>query len=138
MALTATANQSVVRDCMNIIKMRDPFVYTQSFNRSNLRYYIRKKTADKKLITEIADYIVGHKHETGIIYCLSKKDTEELANELGNAIPSMKNKITFYHADLNSSVKESRQRAWSKGDVKVIWYVTPCIDLFSIVCINGW
>lgn len=121
MCLTATANQSVVRDCMNIIKMRDPFVYTQSFNRTNLRYFIRKKTADKKLIQEIADYIVAHKQETGIIYCLSKKDTEELANDLGAAIPSMKNKITFYHADISANVKEARQRAWSKGDVKVIW-----------------
>lgn len=121
MALTATANQSVVKDCMKIINMISPFVHTQSFNRSNLRYIIKKKYSDKKkLIDEISSYILDRKNQSGIIYCLSRKDTEELTDELIKAIPSFRNKITFYHAELNSDEKDRRQKAWSKGDIKVI------------------
>ncbi len=120
MALTATANKEVVKDCMNIIQMRDPFIYTQSFNRSNLRYFIHKKGPDKQTLQEIANFILKNKNATGIIYCLSKKDTEIVSEELV-ALTQMRNKITFYHADISSSEKEIRQRSWSKGDIKVIW-----------------
>lgn len=121
MALTATANNEVVKDCMSIIQMKNPYVYTQSFNRTNLRYSIHKKVTDKQTMQDIADFIMKNKNVTGIIYCLSKKDTETLCDDLGKLIPSMRNKITFYHADISMQDKESRQRAWSKGDVKVIW-----------------
>lgn len=121
MALTATANQSVVKDCMQIMKMNSPFIHTQSFNRSNLRYIIKKKLSDKKkLIEEIGSYILNRKDQSGIIYCLSRKDTEEVAEELLRVVPSLRHKITFYHAELNNDEKDRRQRAWSKGDVKVI------------------
>lgn len=121
MALTATANQSVIRDCMKILKLRDPFVHTQSFNRSNLRYSIFRKTTDKAVIEEISKYILARQNQTGIVYCLSRKDTEQLAQDLADAIPAMKRKITFYHAELPPSEKERRQKAWSKGDIRVIW-----------------
>eukprot|EP01034_Spumella_vulgaris_P039194 gene39194-48409_t len=120
MALTATANQSVVRDCMAIIQMRDPFVHTQSFNRGNLRYFVRKKESGKQLISDMGKYILSKRGATGIVYCLSKRDTETVAEELMREVPSMKNQITFYHADVPASEKERRQRMWSKGDIKVI------------------
>jgi bloom syndrome protein len=121
MALTATANQSVVRDCMRIIQMNNPFLHTQSFNRVNLTYTVKKKETGKQLIADLADYILKRKGATGIIYCLSKKDTETIAEELISAIPSMKKQITFYHADVPAQQKEQRQRLWSKGDIKLIW-----------------
>jgi superfamily II DNA helicase RecQ len=55
----------------------------------------------------------------GIIYCFSKKDTEKVTADLQQALPSMRNKISFYHADVPPDVKEQRQRLWSKGDLKV-------------------
>jgi superfamily II DNA helicase RecQ len=124
MALTATANQSVVNDCMSIIGMSNPFVHTQSFNRTNLQYSIRKKGSDKQTLQEMAEFIKQHQQETGIVYCLSKRDTETVAEELSKLLSESrlwKNKITFYHADISAHDKEIRQRAWSKGDIKVIW-----------------
>jgi len=120
MALTATANQSVVKDCMLIMKLSSPFIHTQSFNRANLRYIIKRKLSQKNLIEDIAQYIMSRKTQSGIIYCLSRKDTEELVDDLVKAVPELRGKITFYHAELNSTEKEKRQKSWSKGDIKVI------------------
>jgi bloom syndrome protein len=120
MALTATANNSVVQDVMRVLQMKNPFLHSQSFNRSNLRYSIRPKVSDKKVVQEIGEFVLKHRKQSGIIYCLSRKDTKQLAEELQSVIPAMKREITFYHADLTAQEKESRQRAWSKGDVKLI------------------
>lgn len=120
MALTATANRSVVEDVKKILKMRDPYQHSQSFNRSNLRYTIRRKESDKKVVQEIAEFVLKHRKQSGIIYCLSRKDTQQLAVALQQAIPAMKREITFYHADISQADKESRQRRWSQGDVKLI------------------
>ena len=120
MALTATANNAVVKDVMRVLQMKDPFLHSQSFNRSNLRYSIRRKDSEKKTIQEIGDFVLKHRKQSGIIYCLSRNNTQQLSEELQKAIPSMKREITFYHADLTPQQKESRQRAWSKGDVKLI------------------
>lgn len=121
MLLTATANQTVVRDCMEIVQMRNPFLHTQSFNRTNLRYFVKPKDSPKQCIDDIADFVFKRRNETGIVYCFSKKDTENMAEALIKALPVMRNQITFYHADVHVNDKEKRQRAWSKGDVKVIW-----------------
>lgn len=118
MALTATANETIMLDCINIIKMSRPFIHRQSFNRPNITYKIKLK--DAKVLNEIIDYILINKNNTGIIYCLSKKDTEDLTKKLIAKLPLMKKKITFYHADLTVLEKETRQKAWSNGDIKVI------------------
>ena len=64
--------------------------------------------------------IKSRMHQSGIIYCLSKKDTEKVCEHLQKTLPQLKNKITFYHADVSPPDKESRQRAWCKGDIRVI------------------
>ena len=98
--------------------MKNPFLHSQSFNRPNLIYSVRPKTAD--CIKEIAMIILSKKDQTGIIYCLSKKDTETVAEALQLEIPAMKSKITFYHAEVDANLKEKRQRDWSNGAIKVI------------------
>lgn len=118
MALTATADKNVVQDSIKNMGMRNPFLHTQSFNRANLRYTVLKK--DAKILTKIAEYIRQRQHQTGIIYCLSKKGTEEVAEGLQQLLPDMRNAVTFYHADVRPDVKEQRQRSWSRGDIKVI------------------
>ena len=120
MCLTATANQTVVGDSIAIMGMRDTYKHTMSFNRTNLLYSVRKKESTDKLIKSIAQTIKSRHGHTGIVYCLSKNDTETVANALKAEMPSMKNQITFYHADVAANEKERRQRAWSKGDIKVI------------------
>jgi superfamily II DNA helicase RecQ len=121
MALTATANETVVNDCIRIIGMQNPFVHKQSFNRENLLYTVKQKGSEKKLLEDLKEYILARKDQSGIIYCLSRRDTEELSETLLKEIPQMKRKITFYHAELSGIEKENRQRSWSKGDIKLIW-----------------
>ena len=118
MALTATANKTVVADIVAVLQMRNHHMHSQSFNRRNLHYTVLKK--DAKVISKIKDIVLAHKGQTGIIYCLSKKGTEAMAEELQKEIPSMKNQITFYHADVRPDVKERRQKDWSRGAVKLI------------------
>ena len=98
MALTATANKVVIDDTIRVLQMKNQYLYTQSFNRSNLLYSVLKKTG--KVISDIADIIRKRIQATGIIYCLSKKDTEDLSDKLQVEIPQLRNKITFYHAEV--------------------------------------
>jgi bloom syndrome protein len=72
------------------------------------------------VITDIAQLIRNRKGQTGIVYCLSKKDTEAMSNALKVEIPEMKSQITHYHAEVDNDEKERRQRSWSKGNIKVI------------------
>jgi hypothetical protein len=64
------------------MKMKNPYLHKQSFNRTNLQYTIRKKDASLKLIKDIAQIVQDRKTQTGIIYCLSKKDTESVCELL--------------------------------------------------------
>lgn len=121
MCLTATANQAVVDDTIRKLGMRDTFRFTMSFNRSNLQYEVRKKGQGKKVIEDIASIIRSKRGQTGVIYCFSQKDTETVAAALQEAIPAMRNQITFYHAKMDPPDKEHRQREWSRGNIKVIW-----------------
>jgi bloom syndrome protein len=119
MALTATANQDVVRDSVKRIGMRDPFHCKLSFNRTNLTYRVVKKNS-KTIVNQIAEIVKSKSQQTGIIYCLSKKNTEEVAKQLQQALPTMREKITFFHADLSPQEKATRQRKWSQGVIKLI------------------
>jgi ATP-dependent DNA helicase Q1 len=58
--------------------------------RANLRYSVRKKDSGSKLIKQLADVILEHRKESGIIYCLSRKDTETICEALQILIPSMR------------------------------------------------
>ncbi|EFP86547.1 uncharacterized protein PGTG_12929 [Puccinia graminis f. sp. tritici CRL 75-36-700-3] len=98
-ALTATANHRVQQDVTSNLKITGCRVLTQSFNRINLRYEVRPKTKD--VLNDIIQIItVDHKGEIGIIYCLSKKQFEEVATHL-----SAKNRIKahHYHATIGTS-----------------------------------
>jgi superfamily II DNA helicase RecQ len=80
MALTATANEKVVEDAMRLLGMRnDTYVYRSSFNRPNLAYEVRHK--DSKTVDIMADYISSRPNDSGVIYCLSRKDCETLSGE---------------------------------------------------------
>jgi len=80
-ALTATANERVKKDIMSNLRMDRPAIFTQSFNRPNLRYEVRPKK--KGLLGEMADWIrAKHKGQCGIIYCQSKKQCEDTADKL--------------------------------------------------------
>ncbi|MEP1094026.1 MAG: DNA helicase RecQ [Cyclobacteriaceae bacterium] len=112
-ALTATATPKVQLDVQKNLSMDGAKLFKSSFNRSNLYYEVRpKKEAKKHLIK----FIKGHKNESGIIYCLSRKKVEEIANLLKvNGI-----KAEPYHAGLDSKLRMRNQDAFLNEDTDVI------------------
>jgi bloom syndrome protein len=122
MALTATANAKVVNDAIRALDMQNEFRYKSSFNRPNLRYEVRNK--DGKTINSIADYISKRPSESGVIYCLSRKDCENLAEKLQEQVrskPDCRNvRVSFYHAELDAHERERRHSEWSNGIISVL------------------
>lgn len=117
MALTATATPKVQSDIVKTLKMQNPKVFISSFLRSNLYYEVRPKLSNESAIKDIIKFI---KHpETGrcgIIYCLSRKSTEDIANILRiNGINA-----AAYHAGLDASVRNDTQDKFLMEEIDVI------------------
>jgi ATP-dependent DNA helicase RecQ len=113
MALTATATPKVQADIMKNLNMVDATLFKSSFNRSNLYYEVRPK---KDVIKEIIRFIKQHQGKSGIIYCLSRKKVEELAETLNvNGIKALP-----YHAGLDASTRAQHQDKFLMEDADVI------------------
>lgn len=112
-ALTATATPKVQIDIQKNLNMMDATVFKSSFNRDNLYYEVRPKREVEK---EIVKFIRQHNGKSGIIYCLSRKKVEELAEILRvngiNALP--------YHAGLDSNLRAKHQDMFLMEDADVI------------------
>jgi len=79
-ALTATATHAVRIDVINQLGLRDPVTFKSSFNRVSLRYEIRRKN---KVFENMVEFINStYPHDSGIVYCLSRKECEEVASKL--------------------------------------------------------
>ncbi|KAH7913921.1 P-loop containing nucleoside triphosphate hydrolase protein [Hygrophoropsis aurantiaca] len=119
MALTATANQSAIQDIINSLSLRDPVCLTQSFNRSNLHYKVcDKPSTKKKSIEAVAAYIRSqHHNDTGIVYCFSRNDCEEVALRLREDynLPAR-----HYHAGMDPKERELNQVDWLNGKYNII------------------
>ncbi len=112
-ALTATATPKVQIDIQRNLDMDDAELYKSSFNRQNLYYEVRPKADAKK---QLIKYIKNHKGKSGIIYCLSRKKVEEIAELLSvNDIRALP-----YHAGLDASIRMANQDAFLNEDVDVI------------------
>lgn len=112
-ALTATATPKVQQDIQKNLGMTDAKVFKSSFNRSNLYYEIRPK---KNAIKEIIKYVKANTGKSGIVYCLSRKKVEELAETLRlNGVKALP-----YHAGLEASVRAKTQDRFLMEDVDVI------------------
>jgi len=121
MALTATANEKVVQDAIRALKMRNEHLYRSSFNRPNLAYEVRKK--DSKSIDVMADYIAKRRNDSGVIYCLSRKDCETVSDKLQEKLREKGCSnvgVSFYHAELDPSERQRRHHMWSSGRISVL------------------
>jgi len=112
-ALTATATPKVQQDIMKNLEMEDSGVFQSSFNRDNLYYEVRPKQDVKK---QLIKFLKLQQSKSGIIYCLSRKKVEEIAellkvNDL-NAAP--------YHAGLESAVRMKNQDDFLNEDLDII------------------
>lgn len=115
-ALTATANSRVREDVCSNLRLHTPVVLTQSFNRTNLHYEVRKK--EKGLMEQIATFIKNdHAGECGIIYCLSKKNCEDVASQLRS---KHNIKAMHYHAGMDKADRKRVQTDWQAGKLLVI------------------
>lgn len=113
-ALTATATPKVQRDIQKNLGILKARVFKSSFNRPNLYYEVRPKTKD--VDRDIIRYIKNHPGESGIVYCLSRKRVEELAETLKiNGVSSLP-----YHAGMDSSTRSATQDAFLNEDIDVI------------------
>ena len=113
-ALTATATQKVREDIKKILGMPDAREFKSSFNRSNLYYEVRRKNDD--IDKEIIKFIKANSGKSGIIYCLSRKKVEELAEILkANGINA-----SAYHAGMDSPVRSAVQDDFIKENIDVI------------------
>ena len=116
MALTATATENVKFDTIQNLGIAGCAVFTQSFNRPNLTYEVRGKS--KTILENIAELIHDrYRHQSGIIYCLSRKNCETVAKRLreNHGI-----KAEHYHAGMTSEKKMEVQESWQAGSHHVI------------------
>ncbi|MBL7559725.1 ATP-dependent DNA helicase RecQ [Olleya sp. YSTF-M6] len=112
--LTATATPKVQEDILKNLGMNDANTFKASFNRPNLYYEIRPKT--KNVDADIIRFVKQNEGKSGIIYCLSRKRVEELAQVLQvNGI-----KAVPYHAGLDAKKRSSHQDMFLMEDIDVV------------------
>ena len=112
-ALTATATPKVQSDILKNLRITDATVFKSSFNRPNLYYEVRDKVDTEK---DIIRFIRQHAGKSGIIYCLSRKKVEELAQVLAiNGIRALP-----YHAGLDAKTRAENQDRFLMEDIQVI------------------
>lgn len=111
-ALTATATPEVVSDIQQRLQFRQENVFRMSFERKNLAYVVRHTEDKENELLHILQRVNG----SGIVYTRNRKKTKEISLLLNrNHITA-----TFYHAGLNDETKDSRQKAWLKGEFRVM------------------
>lgn len=116
MALTATANQRVQTDVIHNLKIPNCIKFSQSFNRPNLRYQLLPKT--KNIDLDIVSFInTRHSGQSGIMYCVSKKDCELMASKLQG---KYKINAAYYHAGLATKDRFDIQSRWARNEIQVI------------------
>jgi ATP-dependent DNA helicase RecQ len=112
-ALTATAVPDVQKDIVQQLRLVRPKIYRASFNRPNLSYHVRPKDG---AYTHLVDYLRRRPKDSGIIYCLSRRATERLAEKLRDdgfrALP--------YHAGMLPAIRVQNQERFIRDDVELI------------------
>lgn len=113
-ALTATATPKVQKDIQKNLGMPDATVFKSSFNRPNLYYEVRPKTAD--VDRDLVRFIRSMEGKSGIVYCLARKEVEDLAQVLQvNGISAR-----AYHAGMDAPTRTANQDAFLMEEVQVI------------------
>ncbi len=112
-ALTATAIQGVQREIIDLLGLVRPRIYKASFNRPNLFYQVKPKDEG---LDHLRSFMRERRGQSGIVYCLSQKSTEQVATWLQHqghvALP--------YHAGLDPHVREKTQNSFIRGEVNVV------------------
>ncbi len=108
-ALTATADPQTRDDLRRQLGLEDAPVFSTSFDRPNIRYTIVRKEAPAR---QLLGFLAGHADDSGIVYCLSRKKVEDIAQTLsGHGVRALP-----YHAGLDRGVRDANQDAFLKED----------------------
>ena len=113
MALTATATPATRKEIVERLALNEPSVFVAAFDRPNIRYTVQTKTDPRR---QLAKFLASHRGHAGIVYCLTRKRTEQTAEWLQkegfDALP--------YHAGLSGDVRTEHQRRFVTDDGVVI------------------
>ncbi|OVA18414.1 Helicase [Macleaya cordata] len=118
-ALTATATKKVQTDLIEMLHIAKCVKFVSTVNRPNLFYMVREKSSvGKMVIDEIAEFIQSSypNNESGIVYCFSRKECEQVASELRQRRIS----ADYYHADMDVNAREKVHMRWSNNKLQVI------------------
>lgn len=116
MALTATADKSARKDIEEQLGLINSKLFISSFDRKNLSIEVRGQVPKNKKLHEIERFVERKRNESGIIYCLSRKNTEEVSNYLKGYGHS----VEYYHAGMDAGERERVQTAFIHDDTKII------------------
>ncbi len=116
LALTATADKATRNDIIEQLGLINPETFISSFNRKNLSLDVQQNVSKKEKIKQIVQFIKDRTGQSGIIYCLSRKGTEQLSEALNNAeIPAK-----AYHAGLDPDTRHKIQEDFVNDDLQII------------------
>jgi ATP-dependent DNA helicase RecQ len=116
MALTATADVLTRKDIITQLRLHQPEVYISSFDRPNLELTVKGNIPKKQKFKQILEFIKAQGDASGIIYCFSRKETEEWANELKRNGMNAEH----YHAGMPSQKRASVQQSFINDDTPII------------------
>ena len=116
MALTATADKITKADIIEQLHLQEPKIFISSFDRPNLSLDVRRGYTAKEKIRTILNLIHRHRGESGIIYCLAKKTTEQVAEKLRNEGVS----VGIYHAGLPTDERNHVQEDFINDRIQVV------------------
>ena len=114
-AFTATATPRVADDIVRLLHLRSPLRVTTGFDRPNLRFSVEQLT-DKRKLARVASWAIEHPGDSGIVYCSTRKATEEVHRALVKAGVS----ATRYHAGLTNAERDANQRAFVMDEAPVM------------------
>lgn len=114
-ALTATATEKVRADIARLLGLRDPLVVVTGFDRPNLSFSVERLEPKRKM-ARIADYALERAADSGIVYCSTRKDVEQVCE----ALKAAGVKATRYHAGLPAAERAASQRAFIADDASVM------------------
>ncbi|WP_082897001.1 DNA helicase RecQ [Thalassotalea crassostreae] len=113
MALTATADVTTRKDILNQLKLNNPFVHLDSFDRPNIRYTLTEKYSGEK---QLLEYLKQNVDDSGIIYCNSRWQVDKLAKFLGERGFN----CAGYHAGLEPEIRNLIQDGFTKDNIRLV------------------
>jgi ATP-dependent DNA helicase RecQ len=115
-ALTATADELTREDIIDQLRLKDPNIFISSFDRPNITYVVQPKAADEQASKQLVSFVSSYTGESGIVYCLSRKSTEEVARMMTKAGI----KAAPFHAGLTQEEKTQTYDDFMQDNLQVV------------------